>query len=52
MESEWRDSVGPTMLAASYVLDNTMFGWVRVMVTREGAYLDLTEDLHTVIAKT
>ena len=52
MESERRDSVGPTMLAALYVLDNMMFGWVRVVATREGAYLDLTEDLHAVIAKT
>ena len=52
VESEWRDHVGPTMLAASYVLDNTMFGWVRVAAIREGAYLDLTEDLHAVIAKT
>ena len=40
------------MLAASYVLDNMMFGRVRVVATWEGAYLDLTEDLHTVIAKT
>ena len=52
MESERRDSVEPTILAASYVLGDTMFGWVRVVATREGAYLDLTEDLHTVIAKT
>ena len=52
MESEWRDSVGPTILAALYDLDDMMFGWVRVVVTQEGAYLDLTEDLHTVIAKT
>ena len=52
VESERRDSVGPTMLAASYVLDNTMFGQVRVVATWEGTYLDLTEDLHTVIAKT
>ena len=44
--------MGPTMLAASYVLDDMMFGQVRVVATREGAYLDLTEDLHTVIAKT
>ena len=29
-----------------------MFGWVRVVAIWEGAYLDLTEDLHTVIAKT
>ena len=50
--SEWRNSVGPTMLAASYVLDNTMFGRVRVVATQEGTYLDLTEDLHAVIAKT
>ena len=40
------------MLAASYVLDDTMFGRVRVVATREGAYLDLTEDLHAVITKT
>ena len=40
------------MLAALYVLDDTMFGWVRVVATREGAYLDSTEDLHAVIAKT
>ena len=52
VESEWRDSVGPTMLAALYVLGDMMFGRVRVVATREGAYLDLTEDLHTVIAKT
>ena len=52
VESEWRDSVGPTMLAALNVLDDTMFGGVRVVATREGAYLDLTEDLHTVITKT
>ena len=52
VESEWRDSVGPTMLAASYVLDDTMFGRVRVVATQEGAYLDPTEDLHAVIAKT
>ena len=52
VESEWRNSVGPAMLAVSYVLDNMMFGWVRVVATWEGTYLDLTEDLHTVIAKT
>ena len=52
VESERRDSVGPTMLAASYVLDDTMFGQVRVVATREGAYLDPTEDLHAVITKT
>ena len=52
VESEWRDSVEPTMLAASDVLDDMMFGWVKVVATQEGAYLDLTEDLHTVIAKT
>ena len=52
VESEWRDSVGPTMLAASYVLDDMMFGQVKVVATWEGAYLDPTEDLHTVIAKT
>ena len=40
------------MLAASYVLDDTMFSQVRVVATREGTYLDLTEDLYTVIAKT
>ena len=40
------------MLAASYVLDDTMFGQVRVAATREGAYLDPTEDLHAVITKT
>ena len=40
------------MLAALYVLDDTMFGRVRVVATREGAYLDLTEDLHAVITKT
>ena len=44
--------MGPTILAASYVLDDTMFSWVRVVATREGAYLDPTEDLHTVITKT
>ena len=52
VESERRDSVGPTMLAALYVLDNTIFGQVRVVATWEGAYLDPTEDLHTVIAET
>ena len=52
VESEWRDSVRLTILAALYVLDDTMFGWVRAVVTREGAYLDLTEDLHAVITKT
>ena len=44
--------MGPTMLAASYVLDDMMFGRIRVVATWEGTYLDLTEDLHTVIAKT
>ena len=44
--------MGPTMLAASYVLDDMMFGWVRVVATQEGAYLDLTKDLHAVITKT
>ena len=52
VESEWRDSVRPAILTASYVLDHTMFGWVRVVATQEGTYLDLTKDLHTVIAKT
>ena len=52
MESEWTNSVGPTMLAASYVLDDMVFGWVRVVATWEGTYLDPTEDLHTVITKT
>ena len=52
VESEWRDSVRLTILAASYVLDDMMFGWVRVVATREGAYLDPTEDLHAVITKT
>ena len=33
VESEWRDSVRLTMLAASYVLDDMMFGQVRVVVT-------------------
>ena len=51
-ESERRDSMGPTMLAALYVLDDTMFGRVRVVATREGTYLDPTEDLHAVIAET
>ena len=51
-ESERRDSMGPAMLAASYVLNNMMFGQVRVVATWEGAYLDPTEDLHAVIAKT
>ena len=51
-ESEWRDSVRPTMLTALYVLDHMMFGQVRVVATWEGTYLDLTEDLHTVITKT
>ena len=40
------------MLAALYVLDDMMFGQVRVAATQEGTYLDLTKDLHTVIAKT
>ena len=52
VESERRDSVEPTMLAASYVLGDMMFGRVRVVATQEGTYLDLTEDLHAVIAKT
>ena len=52
VESERRDSVGPDMLAASYVLDGTMFGRVRVAAPQEGAYLDLTKDLHAVITKT
>ena len=50
-KSEWRDSVRPTMLAALYVLSDMMFGRVRVVATWEGTYLDLTEDLHAVIAK-
>ena len=52
VESEQRDSMGLTMLAALYVLDDIMFSQVRVVATWEGAYLDLTEDLHTVITKT
>ena len=51
-EGEWRDSVGPTMLAALYVLGDMMFGRVRVVATQEDAYLDPTEDLHAVITKT
>ena len=44
--------MGPAMLAALYVLGDTMFGRVRVVATWEGTYLDLTKDLHAVIAKT
>ena len=52
MESQQRDSAGLTILAESYVLDHTMFGQVRVVTIWEGTYLNPTEDLHTVIAKT
>ena len=29
-----------------------MFGQIRMVVTQEGTYLNLTKDLHAVIAKT
>ena len=52
VESEWRDSVGLTILAVSYVLNHMIFSWVRVVVIWEDAYLDLIKDLYTVITKT
>ena len=33
VESEWRDSMGPTILTTLYVLDHMMFGQVRVVAT-------------------